>query len=149
MTSPNTQSAAERGGIAALCRGARRLTERSGPRGHVRHAQGPIDLDGSDGGQVIDEPLIAQIPEYQPLGGGPERHQGDDGASIDGDRQRPLDRQLQRPRRTLFVDGGDLTQRRGGGGTESRCPRHERQCSAGRTQDKGADVVGLHGGDVQ
>ena len=89
------QCAAERGcGAGSLRRRLRGVAEPLPPRRDVCDVLRPVHFDGLQGGHIVDEPLIAQVPENQPLGGGTERHQGDEFAPIDGDRQRPLNGQV-------------------------------------------------------
>ena len=79
---------------APLLRGARGPPQISLPRDDARDAPGPVHLDGSNGGYVVDEPLIVEISEHQPLRCSPERHQRHESRGRPRHRQRPLDRQV-------------------------------------------------------
>ena len=60
----------------------------------------------------LEQPLVAQVPDRQRLGRGAQRHQRQDLALVDVERQRMLAGDRRVARRAVFVDRRDVERRR-------------------------------------
>ena len=87
----------------------------AGEGADVHRLEIPVDLHGLDVGQPLDEALVAQVPEGERLGVGPEGHQGDDLAVVHLEGEGRLARDMGGALVPVLVDDRDLV-----GGREPR-----------------------------
>ena len=87
----------------------------AGEGADVHRLEVPVDLHRLDVGEPLDEPLVAQVPEGERLGVGPEGHQGDDLAVIHLEGEGRFARDVGGALVPVLVDDRDLV-----GGREPR-----------------------------
>ena len=104
----------------------------AGEGANVHRLEVPVDLHRLDVGEPLDEPLVAQVPEGERLGVGPERHQSHDLAVVHLEGEGRLARDMGGSLVPVLVDDRDLM-----GGREPRlahagAPRRGRFRGGGR-----------------
>ena len=89
-------------------------------RGDHDRVHVPVDLDRDDVLELVKQTLVAQVADRQRLRRGAQRHQGENLAFVDIERQRVLAGDGRDPLLAVFVERGDVVCRRARGVRKQR-----------------------------